>query len=128
MREVKAVMAPDGVIAYNVISSAEGDGSDLFRSMYRTAQGVWDDIWVFPIGIGSDGVAESRRNIIVLATDTRLSEDELRERIESRVDGSVSITGFAEMADDLYTERVRVEDVPLLTDSHAPTDALIDVQ
>jgi len=52
----------------------------------------------------------------------------LRERIESRVDGAVSITGFAEMADDLYTERVRVEDVPLLTDSHAPTDALIDVQ
>jgi len=57
LREVKAVMAPDGVIAYNVISSAEGEGSDLFRSMYRTAQGVWNDIWVFPIGIGSEGVA-----------------------------------------------------------------------
>lgn len=128
LREVKAVLAPDGVIAYNVISSAEGEGSDLFRSMYRTAQGVWDNIWVFPIGIGSDGAAEYRRNIIVLATDARLSETELRKRIESRVDGAVSIAGFAEMADDLYTERVRVEDVPLLTDSHAPTDALIDVQ
>ena len=128
LTEVKGVMAPDGVIAYNVISSAEGSGSDLFRSMYRTAQGVWDDIWVFPIGIGEDGVAETRRNIIVLATDTRVSEEELRGRIESRVDGAVSVAGFAEMADDLYTGTVLVEDVPLLTDSHAPTDSLIDVQ
>ena len=128
LTEVKGVMAPDGVIAYNVISSAEGSGSDLFRSMYRTAQGVWDDIWVFPIGIGEDGVTGTRRNIIVLATDTRVSEDELRDRIKSRVDGAVSIAGFAGMADDLYTGTVLVEDVPLLTDSHAPTDSLIDVQ
>ena len=128
LTEVKGVTAPDGVIAYNVISSAEGSGSDLFRSMYRTAQGVWDDIWVFPIGIGEDGVTGTRRNIIVLATDTRVSEDELRDRIKSRVDGAVSIAGFAGMADDLYTGTVLVEDVPLLTDSHAPTDSLIDVQ
>lgn len=126
--EVKGVMAPDGVLAYNVISSAEGNGSSLFRSMYRTAQGVWDGIWVFPIGIGSDGAAETRRNIIVLATDTRVAEADLRERIASRVDGVVTIDGFADMADDLYTEPVPLEDVPLLTDSHAPTDSLIQVQ
>lgn len=128
LREIKAVMAPDGVIAYNVISAPEGPGSDLFRSMYRTALGVWDDLWVFPIGIGGDGVTQMRRNIIVLATDTRMTEDDLRDTIASRVDGMVTIDGFAQMADDLYTAPVEVADVPLLTDSHAPTDSLIQVQ
>lgn len=128
LREVKGVMTADGVLAYNVISSAEGPGSDLFRSMYRTAGGVWDDLWVFPIGIGTDGTAQTRRNIIVLATDAQVSEQALRDAIASRVNGAVTIDGFAEMADDLYTEPVAVEDVPLLTDSHAPTDSLIQVQ
>ncbi len=128
LREVKGVMAPDAVLAYNVIASAEGDGSDLFRSMYRTASGVWDGMWVFPIGIGSDGTELTRRNIIVLATDAHISESELRDRISSQVDGTVSVDGFADMAADLYSDPIPVADVPLLTDAHAPTDSLIRVQ
>ena len=133
LREVRAVMAPDGVIAYNVISATEGDGSELFRSMYRTAEGVWDDLWVFPIGIGGDAGAgaaagAARRNIIVLASDTRLPESELRARIADRVGGIVTIRDFEAMADDLYTQPVPVADVPLLTDAHAPVDSLIEVQ
>jgi spermidine synthase len=126
--EVKERLAPDGVVAYNVISSVEGDGSDLFRSMYRTADGVWDDLWVFPIGIGEDGDAEAHRNVIVLATDAGVAEDVLLDRIAGRVDGRVTIDGFEDFGDDLYAEVVRVGDVPLLTDSHAPTDSLIEVQ
>jgi len=96
--------------------------------MYRTASGVWDDLWVFPIFLGEDGDTELRRNIIVLATDKPTAEETLRERIESRLDGRVSIGGFEAFGDDLYTGMVRVADVPLLTDSHAPTDSLIQVQ
>jgi spermidine synthase len=128
LREVKTIMAPGGVLAYNVISAAEGSGSDLFRSMYRTAGGVWDGLWVFPIGLGADGITETRRNIIVLASDARVTERELRERIAGRVDGRVSVAGFAEMADDLYPGPVSVADVPVLTDAYAPTDSLIEVQ
>jgi len=128
LREVKAVMAPDGVLAYNVISAPEGEKSELFRSMYRTAQGVWNDIWVFPIGLGEDANTLALRNIIVLATDTHVTEQELRTAIASRVDGRVTVDGFAEMADDLYTAPVAVADVPPLTDAHAPTDSLIQVQ
>ena len=127
-REVRERLAPQGVVAYNVISSVEGDGSDLFRSMYRTADGVWDDLWVFPIGIGEDEDAEAHRNIIVLATDADVAEEELLDRIAGRVAGRVTIAGFESFGDDLYTQVVRVGDVPLLTDSHAPTDSLIQVQ
>jgi len=126
--EVEGRLAPDGVVAYNLISAVEGDGSELFRSMYRTAGGVWDALWVFPIGIGNGGDTRTRRNIIVLATDADVTESELRRRIGGRVEGRVSVEGFDRMAEDLYTAVVRVADVPLLTDSHAPTDSLIEVQ
>jgi hypothetical protein len=115
------------VIAYNVISSVEGDRSKLFRSMYRTASGVWRQLWVFPIGIGQDHDRELNRNIIVLATDNRLTEEELRARIENRVGGRVTVPGFEQYGVDLYTDRVHTDDVPQLTDQHAPTDSLIKV-
>ncbi len=125
--EVDGVLAPGGVVAYNVISSVEGERSELFRSMYRTAQESWDRLWVFPIGLGGDGNLLTNRNIIVLATDAEVSRGELVDRIADRVGGSVSIEGFAGMRDDLYTGVIEMADVPLLTDDHAPTDSLIRV-
>ncbi|HEX9093801.1 MAG TPA: fused MFS/spermidine synthase [Coriobacteriia bacterium] len=128
LREVKARTAPDGVVVYNVISALEGDRSKLFRSMYRTAGGVWDRLWVFRVNVGQGSDPSARSNNIVLASDADLSTEELTRRIEGRVDGRVSVSGFAEMARDLYTGVVRMEDVPVMTDAHAPTDALIDVR
>jgi len=125
--EVKKRMAPDGVLAYNVIGSVEGDGSKLFRSMYRTVSTRWDHLQVFPIGIGDNGLAEQRRNVIVLATDSDVGQKELVRRIESNVDGRVKLAGFAGFARDLYTGVVPLADVPLLTDAYAPTDSLIKV-
>jgi phospholipid N-methyltransferase len=126
--EVKQHVAPGGVVAYNVISSVDGDGSKLFRSMYRTAGGVWDHLWVFPIGYGEDGDKGQRRNIIVLATDADLTQAELVSRVKDRVGGQVKLDGFPGFARDLYTEMVPVADVPVMTDAHAPTDSLIEVQ
>ncbi len=135
LAEMEDIMSPDGVLAYNVISSAAGGGSDLFRSMYRTAGGVWDQIFVFPIGYGADLerrgdviAGGQRRNIIVLATNAPLEQPELLQRVGDRVDGRVSIQGFDSYVDDLYTQLIPLADVPVLTDAHAPTDSLIEVQ
>lgn len=125
--EVDARLAPGGVVAYNVIASVEGERSELFRSVYRTASGVWDHLWVFPIGLGDDGDLSQNRNIIVLATDADLTREELLSRVADRVDGRVSIPGFDRMGDDLYEGIVEMADVPELTDSHAPVDSLIHV-
>lgn len=127
LREVKARLAPGGVLAYNCISAPEGGGSDLFRSLYRTAGGVWDHLWVFPIGLGADKITTSRRNIIVLATDADLTRSDLLARVRSRADGRVTVPGYADMGADLYTGVVRLADVPLLTDDYAPVDSLIEV-
>lgn len=126
-REVEAHLVPGGVVAYNVIGAVEGERSKLFRSMYRTASQVWNQRWVFPIGIGADGAPDRNRNIIVLATDSPAGREELLARIANRVGGQVSITGFDRFGDDLYEAPVQTGDVPVLTDSHAPTDSLIQV-
>jgi spermidine synthase len=126
--EISRVLRPGGVVAYNIISAVEGEESELFRSMYRTAGGVWDNLWVFPLFLGQDGDPQARRNIIMLATDGDVSETELRARLESRLDDRVSVPGFAQMGDDLYTKLIPVADVPELSDAFAPVDSLIKVQ
>ena len=126
-REVKAKMTPDGVLAYNVIGAVEGDSSRLFRSLYRTAGGVWSGMYVFPIGIGTDRSPTSRRNIIVLATDSQVPRDVLLSRIANRVDDRVTVPGFETFGKDLYRGVVEMGDVPKLTDAYAPTDSLISV-
>ncbi len=127
-READAHLTPGGVVAYNVIGAVEGEGSRLFRSMYRTAGSVWDNLWVFPIGISEDGRVDQRRNIIVLATNGRADREELLGRIANRVSGAVTISGFEAFAADLWESPVATDDVPTLTDAHAPTDALIQLK
>ena len=125
--EVKARMTPDGVLAYNVVSAVEGPGSKLFRSLHRTTASVWDNLWAFSIGHGEGADLRLRTNTIVLASDASVAPADLDRRIRSALDGRVSIEGFETFADDLYTTPIPFADVPLLTDSHAPTDALIEV-
>lgn len=126
--EVKSRLNPGGVVVYNVISSLEGDDSRLFRSMYRTAGSVWSELSVFSVEIGQEHSPTVRQNIAMLATDRPLSRTELLASIRGRAGGMVSVPGFASMADDLYEDTVAIADVPLLTDSYAPTDSLIPVQ
>jgi hypothetical protein len=116
------------VLAYNVISSAEGPRSRLFRSLYRTAQGVWGHVWAFPIGLATDGNATGNRNIVVLASDADVSPHVLLRRISTGVDGHVKVAGFRTFGADLYSKPVPVTDAPVLTDAYAPTDSLIDVR
>ena len=128
LSEVKSRMAPDGVLAYNVISPVTGGDSRLFRTTYRTASGVWNHLWAFPIGLSADGTAEKRRNIIVLASDADVSRSELLRRIATRVDGRVKLGGFPGFSADLYDGIVALGDVPIMTDAYAPTDSLIEVR
>ena len=76
---------------------------------------------------GEDGDAEKNRNIIMLATDAPFGKAEFLARISGRVGGRVTVSGFEEFGRDLYEGPVTTDDVPLLTDAHAPTDSLIRV-
>jgi spermidine synthase len=115
MRDCRDHLSTDGVIAYNVFGAVYGPLSKWFRSFHRTASNVWSNVWVFPLGLAGNAVDDSR-NVIVLASDTPLTADELAERIGDRVGGMVTVPAFERFAEDLYRGKVRTGDVPLLTD------------
>lgn len=119
MRLCRDHLSPDGVIAYNVIGSVYGPHSKHFRSLHRTASNVWRHVWSFPVDIASDA-RDQTRNIVMLASDADLTDDELTERIASRVDGRVTVPGFELFAEDLYRGAIRTGDVPLLLDEGRP--------
>lgn len=125
--EVKRRLAPDGVVAYNVIGSVTGDDSRLYRSLYRTVLERFTHIWSFPIGLAENGNLGQRRNIIILATDSPVGADTLRTRIRNRVEGRVKVDGYSDFELDLHADAPLLSDVPLLTDDHAPIDSLIKV-
>jgi len=125
--EVKQRLAPGGVVAYNAIGSVTGERSKMFRGMHKTVSANWENVWVFPIGIADSGLTELGRNIIVLASDADVSDDELVRRVESSVDGRVKLAEYPSFAADLYTNTIVADDVPLLTDAFAPVDSLIKV-
>lgn len=114
MRDLRDHLEPGGVVAWNYIGCVSGSQSNGFRSLHRTASNVWRHVWAFPIG-GVNEDATSTDNIVVMASDTDLSAEELVSRIESRVNGMVTVPGFERFGEDLIVS-VPSRDVPILTD------------
>lgn len=125
--QVRGVLAPDGVVAYNLISRVEGPGSELFRSFHKTLAGVWSDVYVFPVGLSRDNTPGMTHNIVILASDGAVPDGVLLDRIAGRVGGKVSVPGFETFGADLYTKPVPTADVPDISDRYAPVDSLIRV-
>jgi len=109
-------LSAEGAIAYNVIGSVSGTYSRPFRSFHRTMSNVWRNVWVFPIG-SADGVTDSTRNMVVVASDVELTAGQLLDRIASRAGGRVTVTGFERFGEDLYLGPIRGGDVPILSDA-----------
>lgn len=126
LEEVRARLAPDGVVAANLIGAVAGPNSRLFRSMLRTYQEVFEQVYVFPVGslLGANDPAV--RNIILVATlsDERLSRAELQARAEAlRRSGSMRMDVWS-YAGDLIEQAIPTDGVPVLTDDYAPVDSL----
>jgi spermidine synthase len=124
---VRARLAPGGVLASNIIGAVDGPNSRLFRAIYRTIGEVFATVYVFPVDFARDGMPERIRNVIVIATDEPpLPRDEVARRARALVEvGTVTVDRFPDAASDLYTQRIPIDDVPVLSDDFAPVDALI---
>jgi spermidine synthase len=117
---------PGGVIVTNAIGAIAGPGSRLFRSIYRTYRTVFPTVLVHPAILPGDKGDETFRNLILVATDqaapqrTFLADrwDEIRESAPTAPDLRQAIL-------DRHDELIPTDDVPVLTDDYAPTDALL---
>ncbi|RMF86722.1 MAG: hypothetical protein D6736_14440, partial [Nitrospinota bacterium] len=122
--EVKKKLTENGVVAFNLIGALQGPKSQLFRSLYKTLQHVFPQVYVFPVGTVSSLNEESIRNIILIATqeEKRWTKAEIlqqAEQLERRGAVQAPVSFFAST---YYTEKVLLNGVPLLTDDYAPVE------
>jgi spermidine synthase len=116
-------LTPGGVVATNIIGAVRGAQSRLFRSMLRTYRSVFPTVAVHPVG---EEAADLIRNIILVASEGAApSKEFLRERwadVRKRSPGAPDLRGAIDRRVD---EPIATNDVPVLTDAYAPTDALL---
>ena len=112
----------DGVLVANVISAADGPGSQFYRAEYATMETAFPHVYAFPT-VGGPVV----QNVELVATkrEAGFTRAELAARIEAR-DVGIELSD----APDRYrgADQVRTDDVPVLRDDRAPIDRLLDPQ
>ena len=115
-----------GVVATNIIGAVRGSSSRLFRSMLRTYRAVFPTVAIHPVLGRDDRDLTAVRNVILVAGEGAApSKEFLQERwreLRRRAPGAPDLT--TPIRDRLDAD-VRTEDVPVLTDDYAPTDALL---
>jgi len=125
---VRARLTPGGVLASNVIGALEGPRSGFFRAVYKTFREVFPTVYVFPTDWSRDGGEASLRNITIVGVSAGPPQPRasiLAAAASARSRAGVTIPRFLEAAGDLYTDRIPVDDVPVLTDDFAPVEVLI---
>jgi spermidine synthase len=114
-------LTPGGVIVTNVIGSVKGDGSKLFRALYRTYRSVFPTVLVHPVGGGT-----GYQNLIVVATDGAApSKRFLREQWQRLRAGHPTSPSLTDAIAQRHDSLIPTYDVPILTDAYAPIDALL---
>jgi spermidine synthase len=121
-------LAPGGVVAANVIGALSGSGSRLTRAFWKTYAAVFPTVVLHPVYEGAyDRVPDAIRNIVLVATERAApSREQLAESwADVRRARAPRAPALAAAIRDRWPRPVRSDDVPLLTDGYAPTDALL---
>jgi spermidine synthase len=123
---VRTRLAPGGVVVSNVIGAVSGPSSQLLRSMAKTYRSVFPTVELHPVFGEADRDPGAIRNVILVATEgARPRQSALAAnwaRLRSASPGAPDLSGAIA---DRWEQPVPVDDVPLLTDGYAPTDALL---
>ena len=117
LRAARLRLSEGGAIVYNFIGTLTGDRSKPFRSLYRTLANTFRRVWVFRV---NEGVEAEGDNLILVATDAPVTDEELLERIADRVGGRVTVPAFHQFGEDLVRGGIRTGDVPILSDPRPP--------
>ena len=119
-------LAPGGIVATNIIGAVTGPDSRLFRSMLRTYRAVFPTVAIHPVMDAGGGQLDTIRNIILVAQDGAApSKEFLRERWAALRKQSPGAPDLRDAIAARVDGDVATNDVPVLTDDYAPTDALL---
>ena len=124
---VRTRLEPGGVVVVNIIAALTGPDSKLLRSITRTYRSAFPTVLLHPVYDGP-GIAtpptratssSSRPTAAAAATSF------LRKRWEGFGQQSRGAPDLDNALRDRWERPVPFDDVPLLTDDYAPTDALL---
>jgi spermidine synthase len=123
---VRSRLAPGGTVVTNIIGAVRGPDSRLFRSMLRTYRAVFPTVSIHPVLDGGGNDLQAFRNVILVSGDAAApSKEFLLERwreVRRRSPGAPDLT---EAIRGRVDAPISTDDVPVLTDDYAPTDALL---
>ena len=125
---VRERLSPGGVVVVNIIGAVTGDESKLLRSLTKTYRSAFPTVLLYPV---YDGVGDRNptytRNVILVATDGAAPTTAfLRQRWQEIRKATPTAPALDNAIADRWARPVRFDDVPVLTDDYAPTDALLD--
>jgi spermidine synthase len=119
-------LRPGGVVVTNVIGALAGSESKLFRSLYRTYRTVFPTVVVHPVRDPGDVQDDTIRNLILVATDGAAPpRSYLAVRWRARRERNPRLPDLNRPIRTRHVGEIPVDDVPVLTDDYAPTDALL---
>jgi spermidine synthase len=122
----RARLAPGGTVATNIIGAVRGRDSRLFRSMLRTYRAVFPTVAIHPVRASGERDLTGIRNVILVAGEGAApSKEFLQERWAELTRVSPGAPDLTSAIRGRVDEPVQTEDVPVLTDDYAPTDALL---
>ncbi len=124
---VRERLTPGGVVVVNVIGSVTGDESKLLRSLTKTYRSSFSTVLLYPVyETAGDRNPTYTRNVILVATDSAApSTAFLRQRWRAIRKHAPQAPELDRAIADRWERPVRFDDVPILTDDYAPTDALL---
>jgi spermidine synthase len=114
-------LAPDGVLAYNVITVLKGyNTSDIVASIYRTLKEVFPQVYIFE--------AKTSLNVVMIASLKKGATDHstLEKTATGLIDAKkMTFPGFLDRVDSFQPKPpANYLTAPLLTDESAPVESL----
>ena len=123
---VRSRLAPGGVVVTNAIGAIEGPGSRLFRSIYKTYRTTFPTVLVHPTILAGDQGDEQYRNLILVGTEKAApGRRQLADRWSEIRRATPGVPDLERPILDRRDSHIPTDDVPVLTDDYAPTDALL---
>jgi protein-L-isoaspartate O-methyltransferase len=124
--QLKAHLAPGGVVVANIVGALGGANSKLFRSVYKTYASEFGSLAVFPVGFAAGKEEATTRTILLFATPTGGLP---RATIVDRFGALLRAKKLPELVTksflrDYYDAPIPTTDMPVLTDDYAPVDML----
>ena len=119
-------LAPGGVVVTNAIGALSGPGSRLFRSIYKTYRTAFPTVLVHPAILPRDVGDDQFRNLILIATEKATpGRRQLADRWDALRSENPRVPDLRKPILDRRDGAIPTDDVPVLTDDYAPTDALL---